>query len=95
MEIDGTLALIPHQNTDKAKQNAPTHMDEEPNSIDMGDLDILALEAACHQREYNKIPPRQINSLEVVIFIAQQRNSLGIQAGSLWDGNKIMKETKK
>ena len=70
-------------------------MEDETDNADIGELDILALEEACHQKEYKKIKPHQIDKLEVVLSHAQQRNSLGIQAGGPWDDRKIMKDSKK
>lgn len=32
------------------------HMEEEPESIDIRDLDIFGLEQACKKKEYDKIP---------------------------------------
>lgn len=57
-------------------------MEEEPESIELGDLDILGLEDACRLKNYNTIRPNQIDSLAVVLARAQQHKSLGIQAGS-------------
>ena len=92
MEIYGYPSSSSQSNESKDDKNKPTYMEEELESIDLDDLEILALELACHQKDYDKIPNRKIDSLEVVLFCAQQRNSLGIQAGSHWDGKKIIKE---
>lgn len=54
------------------------HMEEEPESFDIGDLDILGLEQACKKKEYDKIPERQLENLEVILSRAQQQRSLGI-----------------
>jgi len=51
-------------------------------------LDILKLETACKQKEYNSIPPWQIDRMEGFLIKAQRNTSLGIQAGSHWDGKK-------
>lgn len=64
------------------------HMEEEPESIDMRDLDILGLEQACKTKEYDKIPKRQLENLEVILSISQQQRTLGIQPRSQWDGKK-------
>ena len=72
MDTDGSTAEGSH----------PSHMEEEPESIDMGELDIFGLEQACKKKEYDKITTRQIEILEVVLFWAQQQRSLGIQPGS-------------
>lgn len=95
MEIDPSLALSIHQRSDEEEQNKPIHMEEEPESVYLGGLDILKLEAACRQKEFSDIPPREIERLEVVLTRAQQNKYLGIQAGSPWDGKKILKDSKK
>jgi len=76
-------------------QSAPSKMDEDPKSITLEGLDILKLEAACKQKEYNTIPPWEIESLEGVLNKAQHNKCLGIQVGSPLDGKMILKETKK
>ena len=48
MDIDGSAAEGSH----------PSHMEEEPESIDMGELDIFGLEQACKKKEYEKITTR-------------------------------------
>ena len=72
-----------------------SHMEEELESIDLDDLDILGLEVACKNREYHKISPKQIDNLEVTLLRAQLIPSLGIQAGSSLDARKILKELRK
>lgn len=42
-------------------------MDEEPESIDLGGLNILELEQACRKKDYDKIPEHQLITLEVII----------------------------
>jgi len=76
-------------------QNMPSKMDEDPESINLEGLDILKQETACKQKEYNTIPPWDIERLEGVLSKAQHNKCLGIQAGIPWDGKKILKETKK
>jgi len=70
-------------------------MDEDPENISLEGLDIFKLETACKQKEYNTIPPWEIERLEGVLSKAQHNKCLGIQEGSPWDGKKILKETKK
>ena len=70
-------------------------MEEEPESFDIGYVDILGLEKACKKKEYEKIPERQLESLEAILSKAQQQRSLGIQLGSQWDGKNITKDNKK
>jgi len=78
MEIDAALALSIHQKSNEEDQNTPIHMDEEPESVDLEGLDILRLEAACRQKEFNAIPPKEIEILEVVLARAQHNQCLGI-----------------
>lgn len=47
METDSALALSVHHQLSNEDQSQPIHMEEEPESIDLGDLDILGLEIAC------------------------------------------------
>lgn len=89
------LALSIHNNTFVEDQSTPSKMDEYLESINLEGLDKLKLEAACKQKEYNTIPPWEIERLEGVLSKAQHNKCLGIQAGSPWDGKKILKETKK
>jgi len=46
-------------------------MEEELERFDIGDLDILGLEQAFKKKEYDKIPERQVESLEVILSRAQ------------------------
>lgn len=95
MEIDASLAINNHQRSDEEEQHNPTHMEEEPESVDLGGLDILKLESACQQKDFSEIHSREIEKLEVVLARAQQNKYLGIQASSPWDGKKILKDSKK
>ena len=70
-------------------------MEEEPESIDLGGLDIFELEQACRRKEYDKIQEHQLNTLEVIISRAYQQHQLGIQPGSQWDGSYFPKDSKK
>ena len=85
MELDAALALSIHQKTIEEEQNTLTHMDEETKSINLEGLDILRLETACRQKEFNKIPLQEIEKLEGVLAKEQHNKSLGIQADSPWD----------
>jgi len=73
----------------------PKHMEEEPESIDIGDLDIFSLEQAFKRKEFDKIPDRQLKSLEVILSRGNQQRTLGFQPGSQWDGKNLPKDTKK
>lgn len=70
-------------------------MEEEPENIDIGELDILGLEQACKTNNFDKIPDRQVDNLVEVLMQAQKNHSLGVQIGSSWDGKFITKDNKK
>jgi len=70
-------------------------MEEEPESFDLGEIDIFSLEQACKRKEFDTIPESQLENLEVVITRMHQHNTLGIQQGGRWDGKHIIKEGKK
>lgn len=42
-------------------------MEEEQANIDIGELDLLELEMACKTNNYEKIPARQLENLEVIL----------------------------
>ena len=73
-----------------------SHMEEEAEGVDIGELDIFTLEQACRKKDFDKISERQIENLAMVLTRAQQhQKSLGIQLGSQWDGKKLFKDSKK
>lgn len=49
----------------------PDSMEEEPQRIDYGYLDIIGLEDACKRKEFLSIPNQQIQKLEEVLTWAQ------------------------
>lgn len=55
MEIDIFLQEPIHSNDFVAESSEPKHMDEEPKSIDIGDLDIFSLEQAFRKKVFDKI----------------------------------------
>lgn len=82
MEIDNFL-LDPAKTTNSMLESSPqSHMEEEPQSFDVGYLDIFSLEPACRKKEFDKIPDRQLQNLEVVLSRVHQQRTLGIQPGS-------------
>jgi len=95
MDIDNLLTdpLKTNHHMDESCQQS--HMDEEPESFDLGDLDISSLEQACKKKEFDKIPDRQLENLEVVLSRVHQHRTLGIQQGSSWDGKHITKDANK
>lgn len=95
MELDAALALSLQDTVAEEDQSLPTVMEEDPEKVSLDGLDIFKLETACKQKEFNSIPPWQIDRLEGVLSKAQRNINMGIQAGSPWDGKKILKETKK
>jgi len=50
----------------EAEHEIVQHMEEEPESFNIGDLDILGLEQACKKKEYDKIREQQLENLEVI-----------------------------
>jgi len=67
MDID-SFSSDPTKITNSMPENSQhSHMDEEPESFDLGDLDIFGLEQACRKKEFDKIPTRQLENLEVVL----------------------------
>lgn len=95
MDLDAALALSLHEEATEDPQNIPIIMEEDQETVSIDGLDILKLEEACKQKEYNSIPPWEIDRLAGVLAKAQHSKCLGVQAGSPWDGKKIQKETKK
>lgn len=69
MEIDDNLPLASQTDETKEGKNPPTHMEEEPESIDLGDVDILALELACHQRLTTRFPSGKLTALKSHSFV--------------------------
>ena len=55
MDIDNFLWDPLHANDSMPENIQPINMEEEPKSIDIGDLDIFGLEQACKKKEYYKI----------------------------------------
>lgn len=100
MDLDVALALSLHDQTMENALIAANDMEEDREDVDLEEfdiskLDISKLEAACKQKEYNSIPPWQLDKIEGVLTRVQHHKSLGIQGGSHWDGRKIIKEPKK
>jgi len=60
----------------------PELMEEDPENINIGELDILGLEKACKTGNFDKIPDRQVDNLVEVLTRAQKKHSLGVQIGS-------------
>jgi len=90
----------PESSTKKSKETEevfpePQLMEEDPENIDIGELDILSLELACKTDNFDKIPDRQLDKLEEVLKKAHKKHSLGVQIGSPWDGKFITKDSKK
>ena len=70
-------------------------MEDDSESFDLGELDLIGLEDAWKRKEFDKIQPQQIDSLEEVLIKLHQHKKLGIQPGSHWDSLKVLKETRK
>jgi len=54
-------------------------MEEDPENIDIGELDILSLEQACKTGNFDKIPDRQVDKLVEVLNKAHKKHSLGFK----------------
>lgn len=95
MDLNAALALSLNDSDYMEDKNTHTIMDEDPENVSLDGLEIFKLETACKQKEYNSIPPWKIDRLEGVLTKAQHNKSLGIQAGSPWDGKKNPQRNKK
>lgn len=90
----------PGSNEKSVKERAdtsqePQNMEEDPEPLDIGELDILGLEKACKTGSFEKILERQVDNLVEVLNRAQKKYSLGVQIGSPWDDKFITKDNKK
>jgi len=95
MDIDGTNPNREDEKESDGSYQEPQIMEEDMESIDIGELDILGLEQACKTGNFDKIPDRQVDNLVAVLNKAQKKYSLGVQIGSQWDGKFITKDSKK
>ena len=59
-------------------RGTPNLMEEDYESLELGDLDIIGLEDACKHQEFDKIKPHQIDTLAKVLSKAQQQEKLGV-----------------
>lgn len=82
MVVDSTQMQLMIEDDTETEQETVQHMEVEPESFNIGDLDILGLEQACKKKEYDKIPERRLENLEVILSRAQKQRSLGIQTSS-------------
>ena len=46
--------------------------------MEIGDLDLDRMEAACYDQDLAKIPPQQVSLLEKAIIQAKNTNTLGV-----------------
>jgi len=60
MDVDNEQTAFKDAKENTEERNETQNMEEEPESIDIGDLDILGLEQACKTKNYDKIPERQL-----------------------------------
>lgn len=58
MEVDSTQMQIMIVYDTEEEWKTIQHMEEEPESFDIRNIDILGLEQACKKKEYDKIPER-------------------------------------
>ena len=95
MDLD-VHSLNPNLGSKESQESLQTTlMEEDSEGFDMGDLDLIGLEDSYKNKEFDKILPHQIESLEVVLSKAHQHKKLGIQLGSHWDSLKVLKESRK
>ena len=64
-------------------QADPGSEDGTSGDMEVGDLDLDRMEAACSDKEPAKIPPQQVSLLEKVIIQAKNANTLGVVTESL------------
>lgn len=95
MEIDNTDPGLEKEIEGEGSYQEPQNMEEDTESIDIGELDILGLELACKIGNFEKIPDKQVDNLMEVLNRAHKKYSLGVQIGSQWDGKFITKDNKK
>lgn len=74
MEVDTPSIHTKSTATTPEDMDQPQMMDEEPESIDLGGLDILELEAACKKKEFDRIPEQQLDTMEVILARAYQQH---------------------
>jgi len=55
IEVDSTQMQLTIVDDTEAEQEIIQRMEEESESFNIGDLDILGLEQACKKKEYDKI----------------------------------------
>jgi len=95
MDIDSTDPSTGKEKEGEGSYQEPQIMEEDTESIDISELDILGLEQACKTGNFDKIPDRQVDNLVEVLNKAQKKYSLGVQIDSQWDGKFITKDSKK
>lgn len=67
MEVDNT-APSPRTAAETTEDlQESQYMEEDPENINIGKLDILGLEQACKTRNFDKIPDRQVDNLVEVL----------------------------
>jgi len=95
MEIDNNGTRQEKGKETEESTQEPQIMEEDGETIDIGELDILGLEQACKSGKFDKITDTQVDNLVEVLSKAQKKYSLGVQKGSQWDGNFFSKDSKK
>jgi len=95
MEIDNPFHIKNKGKEAESHTQEVQLMDDDSESIDVGELDLLGLEQACKSGNFDKIPETQVDNLVEILKKAQKKYSLGIQTGSQWDGKFIYKDSKK
>jgi len=72
MEVEYPLSNEKSSHEREDSSQAPQNMEEDPEPLDIGELDILGLEQACKTGKFEKIPKKQVDNLVEVLNKAQK-----------------------
>ena len=70
-------------------------MDKEMVEIEIGGLDLLGMEDACTWKEFNSIPPTQIQLLKEALAKEKSQNNIGVYNPPKKDKQKLQNDNKK
>lgn len=68
MDIDGTDPNTENEKESDGYHQEPQIMEEDTESIYIGELDILGLEQACKTGNFDKIPDRQVDNMALKLL---------------------------
>ena len=77
MEVDNPAPSSKTVEVTSKDYQEPQLMEEDPENIDIGELDILGLEQACKTGNFDKIPDRQVDNLVEVLTVHKRNTLLG------------------